>query len=125
MPFRSPVTAVSGFCGRCYYNLHPLLVESCYLGNGCEYLLSSYDARPRPVSKLRRIVELLGLWQPSHSVSWSSSPGSIYLREGSARALGFGDKLQTPESEIVPNNAVGTLAFRKRWNIEPQGPFLA
>lgn len=41
------ITAVSGFYGRCFYNIHPLLFERFYLINGCEYLGASYYARPR------------------------------------------------------------------------------
>lgn len=118
------ITAISGFYGRCYYNIHPLLFESFYLGNACEHLTSSYDARPRAVSRFRRLMERLHLLRRSVDVTYNSKPGGIYLSEGTGRTLGFGSQLKLPESDVVPNNAVGTLVFKKCQDVEPVEPLL-
>lgn len=116
------ITGISGFYGRCYYNIHPLLFEDFYLCNQCKYISAAYRAAPRKTSFLTRMKNVLRLKRKARSVSWNSSPGNIYLDESRAGFISFSTNLRTPECDIIPNNAVGTLIFKKCLNNEPECP---
>ena len=119
------ITAVSGFYGRCFYNIHPLLFESFYLQNACEYVGSSFYPRPRATSLMQRLKRVFSRGRAVQELSYVSSPGNVYLDEASASYLSFRGNLRRPESEVLPNNAVGTFAFRKMKDVQPQEPLLS
>jgi hypothetical protein len=119
------ITGVCGFYGRCYYSIHPLLFEDFYLGNSCQYVVASYFARPKNISLIRKVKRWLKWSKPTEDVTYSYRAGNVFLGTSGARALAFTAKLLVPESDIVPNNAVGTLIFKKGASIEPMEPLLA
>jgi hypothetical protein len=116
------ITGVSGFYGRCYYNIHPLVLEDFYRCNQCRYISASYRAVPKRTSLAMRLKGLLGAKCTPGLVSYTSSPGNIYLDESRAGVISFCRTLRTPESDVIPNNAIGTLIFKKCSNVEPQSP---
>lgn len=116
------ISAVSGYYGRGYYNVHPLLFEDFYLLNGCEHVVSTYRTKFRPREKAR----LLGRRsRESNRVTVSGATGDVYLTEGSPTRIRFGDALPSAgESNVIPNNVVGVFVFRKRASVEPEMPLL-
>jgi hypothetical protein len=116
------ITAVAGFYGRGYYNIHPLLLEDFYLANNAEYICAEYRATPRHSTLLMRVKSLLRLKDHAGSVSKSTNAGNVFLDEGKAGIISFTNRLRVPESGVIPNNAVGTFVFKKCTNTEPKEP---
>lgn len=120
------ITAISGYFGRGYYNIHPRLLEDFYLSNGCSYIQASYRTKAR-LSVFQKIygktVRLLGIKQNrDEGISYCYQPGEIYLYEAKRNRIKFTRELVMPEPEEIPNNVVGTFAFRKLKMGEPTGP---
>jgi hypothetical protein len=115
------ITAVSGHYGRGYYNIHPLLFEDFYLTNHCQYVHSSYRAKPARRGIVDRIKSILGS-RREDLVSYSSRPGNVYLNESMATHVSFGSIPKSPECNMIPNNVVGTFVFKKLASSEPKGP---
>lgn len=115
------ITAISGYYGRGFYNIHPMLLESFYLGNSAVLLVSSARAK-FPLSGWKK--KLYGLFGQGNRVNYFPEPGYFFLSEGRRTSLSFGKSLMTPESSVIPNNAVGVFAFRKTLAHEPVAPLL-
>jgi SAM-dependent methyltransferase len=120
------VTAVSGYFGRGYYNVHPRLLEDFYLTNGCSFIQASYRTKAKlsvfqkvlgNMSVLLRLKENINV-----GVSYCNKPGAVYLHSAKKNSIKFTYKLAMPEPEIIPNNVVGTFAFRKTKTGEPKSP---
>jgi hypothetical protein len=105
------ICAVSGHYGRGYYNVHPLLFEDFYLRNGCEFELATYRPKFRPRPPFGRLARLARL---KNKVSRSTQPGDVYLADSTRTRISFAPRYRAPvESNIVPNNVLGVLVFRK------------
>jgi hypothetical protein len=105
------ICAVSGHYGRGYYNVHPLLFEDFYLGNGCEFRVATYRPKFRPRGLLRQLARL-ARWE--NEVTRSEQAGDVYLAESTLNRIGFAPRYRAPvESNIVPNNVLGVFVFRK------------
>jgi hypothetical protein len=120
------ITALSGYFGRGYYNIHPRLFEDFYLRNQCVFIQSSFRAKPRltcwerlnrSMARLLRLVD-----DNTTGVSYSGSPGAIYLGRARHDYMEFAKTLPALESDMIPNNVVSTFACRKTSAIEPSRP---
>ena len=116
------ITAVSGHYGRGYYNIHPSLFEDFYLANQCDFIHASYRAKPARRRFAGRIRSLFRNTRDAELVSYSFRPGNVYLKKATAAHISFGDSQALPESNLIPNNVVGTFVFRKNASGEPRGP---
>jgi len=116
------ITAVSGHYGRGYYNIHPSLFEDFYRINQCDFVHASYRTKPARRNWVGRIKSLFRNTRDAELVSYSRHPGNVYLKKATATNISFGDRLALPESDLIPNNVVGTFAFRKNASAEPRGP---
>lgn len=120
------ITALSGYYGRGYYNIHPRLFEDFYLSNQCVFIQSSVRVKPRLTGweRLnRRLASLLRLAAQSETgVSYTGSPGAIYLGQAQRYHMEFSKTLPAFEPDIIPNNVVSTFACRKTSAVEPLGP---
>ena len=120
------ITAVSGFFGRGYYNIHPRLLEDFYLLNGCSYLEATYQTKVR-LNVIQKIFDkaarLLRFKQEmSNRISYCNLPGEVYVHATKHNGIKFARELAMPEPEEIPNNVVGTFAFKKNKMGEPKGP---
>jgi hypothetical protein len=105
------VSAVSGYYGRGYYNIHPLLLEDFYLRNGCEFALATYRPRFRPRGVMRYLRRALG---NANVLTRSDSPGQVYLQDSAPNRITFGPSYREPvEAAMVPNNVLGVFVFIK------------
>ena len=122
------ITAVSGYFGRGYYNIHPKLLEDFYLLNSCSYIESSYRTKAKRsiLQKIYgRIIRLLGINRHrGERISYSYLSGEVYLYEAKVNRIKFTRELVMPEPEEIPNNVVGTFAFKKQKMGEPKVPRL-
>jgi hypothetical protein len=120
------ITALSGYYGRGYYNIHPRLFEDFYLSNKCTFLQSSFRAKPklnRWQERYRRLGSKLGLFPESRiGASYATSSGAIYLAKASYDHIEFAETLAAVEADMIPNNCVSTCAYRKTSAIQPSGP---
>jgi hypothetical protein len=120
------ITALSGYYGRGYYNIHPRLFEDFYLSNQCVFIQSSFRTKPRLTrwERLhRRLTSLLGIGDSGpNGVSYSTSPGGIYLGRVRHDHVEFVKTPPVLEADMIPNNVVSTFACRKIGSIEPSGP---
>lgn len=108
------ITAISGHYGRGYYNIHPRLFEDFYLLNNCEFIMSSYRCKPTHKIINRVIKKLLAkIKLSSNLISYNTEHGNYFLNKSTRSAISFGQKNQPVESTILPNNVVGTIAFKK------------
>ncbi len=111
------ITAVSGFYGRGYYNIHPKTLDDFYKVNDCKFLFASYRSKQYRSPILRRALNrLLALLQCRPSpVSYSRSEGfgQVYFAKPKSRSYAF--KRDAPEAEphFIPNDILGVFAFRK------------
>ncbi len=111
------ITAVTGYFGRGYYNIHPRLFEDFYLGNRCIFLQSSFRTKPR-ASLLERIwrfkTRLFSIEDGSEfGVCYVDTTEKVFLGAASRISIQFEKKLKYPEAQTIPNNVIGTFAFRK------------
>ena len=114
------ITAISGHYGRGYYNVHPLAFEDFYLLNNCQFVGASFRTRFHVWPLANRILRKLGL---RNRVSYVLEPGSAYLAESSFNRISFADSFREPfERNMLPNNAVGVLTYRKLANGEIRTP---
>ena len=105
------ISAVSGHYGRGYYNIHPLAFEDFYIGNGCQFVGASFRTKFRTWSLLDRALRKLGL---GNHVAYCLEPGSAYLRDSTFNRISFSDHFRQPfERNILPNNVVGVMIYRK------------
>lgn len=120
------ISALSGYFGRGYYNIHPRLFEDFYLSNKCTFLQSSYRAKPK-FSYLeemsRRLKRLVGrLDDVRVSATYYHSAYAIYLGRVNRDQIEFSKTYSVREADMIPNNAIGTYAFRKAGASEPVCP---
>ena len=115
------ITGITGYFGRGYYNIHPRLFEDFYLINKCCHILASYRTKLQRPTLLSKIVRAL-LRQKKIAVSYNYSAGNIYLDKSTRDKISFSNKLNTPESNVLPNNVIGNLVFQKLSRGEPKGP---
>jgi len=105
------ITAVSGHYGRGYYNIHPLLLEDFYLGNGCALGESSFRTKFRAHGLLARVTSRLRI---ANTVTRYREPGHVYLAESRLNRIGFGLRYRAPfEANLIPNNVLGVFVFQK------------
>ena len=119
------ITALSGYFGRGYYNVHPRLFEDFYLSNQCVFVQSSFRAKPRPTRTGRLAGKFSRFLRPptdGTKTTYSDTPGAIYLDSATREHFKFAARLPTREAEVIPNNGVSTFACRKTGTLEPQGP---
>ena len=146
------ITAVTGFFGRGYYNIHPRFFEDFYLLNGCRFMGSSYKTQTKRRSPIKIIIEIMTVMMytmlgkfgyikstfkknskidflkkinrkiirsvqvsenASAHKSYCEETGNIYLDVTSKNYIKFTQKLVTPEPDKIPNNVVGSFAFKK------------
>lgn len=106
------VAALSGYYGRGYYDIHPLLFEDFYLMNGCEFVISTARTRYRPRGLLGRVASRL---RGRKEVTVNREPGNVYLSEGRLNRIAFSNRYADGrEPNMLPNNAVGLFAFQKQ-----------
>jgi hypothetical protein len=120
------ITALTGYFGRGYYNIHPRLLEDFYLSNNCDFIESSFRTKPWLKwhrQAFRYLIEKLGLIERGGAgVTFVRNPGSIYLEYASRYLIGFKRTKSIPELDIIPNNVVFTFSCRKTKAIEPSVP---
>jgi hypothetical protein len=105
------ICAVSGYYGRGYYNVHPLLFEDFYQGNGCEFLTTTYRPRFRSRGIAGYALRALGI---KSRLTRSLSPGRVYLQAAWPHRITFGPRYRQPvEPAMVPNNVLGVFVFEK------------
>ena len=106
------ISAVSGYYGRGYYNVHPLLLEDFYLANGCDFALATY----RPRARRRGLSGYFArAGRRENVVSRSESAGRVYLQGSTRHRITFGPRYREPEEPaLVPNNVLGVFIFTKR-----------
>lgn len=121
------ITALSGYYGRGYYNIHPRLFEDFYLSNQCVFIQSSFRTKPRLNRSQKIFGKLKSLLRQSgeceEGVSYSDAPGAIYLKSAFQNRIAFAMIPPIFEADMIPNNCVSTFACRKTRETEPSGPF--
>ncbi len=121
------ITALSGYFGRGYYNIHPKLLQDFYLiTNNCIFLHEAYRTKFR-ISKFvyifYRILEILKVLDFFKiNTFYSLNPGNIFLKENKFQKIYFGNQLKQPEPEYIPNNSILTFGCRKTNNKIPYEP---
>lgn len=122
------ITAVSGFYGRGYYNIHPKTLNDFYKVNGCQFLFASYRSRLFRSSLLRRVLNricgFLGHRLAAMAYSRSGSFGQVYFCETSPQHYAFLERPPEMTPQFVPNDIIGVLAFRKELHAMPVSPVL-
>ncbi len=122
------VTAVSGFYGRGYYNIHPKSLDDFYKVNGCQFLFASYRSRLFRSSLLRRVLNricgFLGHRLAPMAYSRSGSFGQVYFCEISPQHYAFLERPPEMTPQFVPNDIIGVFAFRKELHAMPVSPVL-
>jgi SAM-dependent methyltransferase len=110
------ITALSGFYGRGYYNIHPRMLLEFYKSNGCRFLLGTSRPRKRISRFFRKIYR--------NKIHKFSETG-WHLVAASARYLSFGESTIAPrEPTVIPTNVIGCFAFEKIHVGEPVIPRL-
>jgi SAM-dependent methyltransferase len=114
------ICALTGHYGRGYYDVHPLLFEDFYLGNGGELL--EWTARTKHRARgLGRLVPVR--LRRANSVSRRQRPGQVYLQDAGPRKIEFGENYPAGgEPNVVPNNVLGVYVFRKNGEAPPRMP---
>ncbi len=122
------ITAVSGFYGRGYYNIHPKALDDFYKVNGCQFLFASYRSRLFLSSLMRRVLNRIcgffGHRLPAMSYSRSGSFCQVYFCETSPQHYTFLDRSPEMTPQFVPNDIIGVFAFRKELQAIPVSPVL-
>lgn len=122
------ITAVSGFYGRGYYNIHPKALDDFYKLNGCQFLFASYRSMLFRPSLLRRVLNricgFLGRRLAAMAYSRSGSFGQVYFCESSPHHYAFLDRPPEMTPQFVPNDIIGVFAFRKELHAMPVSPIL-
>jgi hypothetical protein len=104
------VCAATGFFGRGYYDVHPLLFDDFYAANGCELIASSVRPRYRPRGILASVSHRLRL---RDRVSERRS-GDVYVTKSRLNRIELGPSLPAEgEPLFLPNNVLGTYCFKK------------
>lgn len=122
------ITALTGFYGRGYYNIHPQVLEAFYLANKCEFLQATYRVKPR-LRMLGGLIDLLKtklnhVKRETYGVSKADISGAIYLGKAVRTHIEFQSQFHRPEPDMIPNNVVSTFACRKTKVAEPISPSL-
>lgn len=113
------ITAVSGYYGRGYWNIHPRLFEDFYLStNAAKFLLCSYRCKPRERKRncfalLTKIAIRLNLIKRSKNTTWYYVRGHIYLSNAKRKSISFSPATAPHEADMIPNNVIGTFGFQK------------
>lgn len=121
------ITALTGYFGRGYYNIHPKLFHDFYLEtNNCLFLHEAYRTKlgfSRIKHILYKILEILGI-KNFYKINtfYSSSPNNNFLSKIDHGKIIFGSKLHKVESKYLPNNSILSFSCRKIYNKEPFGP---
>lgn len=128
------ITAVSGFYGRGYYNVHPRLFEDFYALNECRFILAAYRSRAARPTLLRRALR--SLLRSFHLTSGQapasdgvlgrriSNYGRIHLGGGGRSFFEFSTTPQSIQPAFIPNEIVGVMAFQKGAHRSSKAPVL-
>jgi hypothetical protein len=122
------ITAVSGFYGRGYYNIHPKALDDFYKVNGCHFLFASYRSKQFrssiPRRLFNRLLVTLRCRPLTIAYSRSESFGQVHFAKPKSRSYAF--KRDAPEAEphFIPNDILGVFAFRKAISGIPINPVL-
>lgn len=120
------ITALTGYFGRGYYNIHPRLLEDFYLMNQCVFIQSSFRTKPRPTFKrkaFRFLKKILRLVEPSDpGITYRDATESVYLGKANHNLIEFQESCSYCEADMIPNNVVFTFACRKAIEREPASP---
>ena len=122
------ITAVSGFYGRGYYNIHPMLLEDFYAANMYSFLSAAFRSRRRLTSFSRRLLNRISCYFKSRSENMFSGHsdvfGGIYLRQTGRHSYTFGKERPLKFLITIPNDVIGVFAFRKLTYMPPVSPVL-
>jgi hypothetical protein len=121
------ITALSGYFGRGYYNIHPRLFEDFYLTNKCVFLQASFRTKSKS-TRLQHFFDVVRsrMGMPNrrdkNEACYFRSAGGIYLAQVRNNHISFANSLPRSEADMIPNNVVSTFSCRKTHTIEPSGP---
>lgn len=111
------ITAVSGFYGRGYYNIHPKLLDDFYAANQCSFLSATFRSRRRPEPLWRRILNRVSVFWRGGSGNMfhgrSDAFGHAYLRQIGQYSYVFSSEVPAEYLCFIPNDVIGVFAFRK------------
>jgi hypothetical protein len=125
------ITAVSGFYGRGYYNVHPIVLTEFYQTNGYKLLATNFRTRPFSSRYLRLLVAALRKLTPTKSdplVDFRQNErieSCIYFKGTWLSKVIFSDVAHVREPRSIPNNIVGTLIYKKGLDGDLVNPVLA
>lgn len=122
------ITAVSGFYGRGYYNVHPKLLEDFYAANQCGLLSATFRSRRRSEPLWRRLINRINIFRQVHRENMfhgrSNVFGHVYLRQLGQHSYEFCPDAPAEFLHFIPNDVIGVFAFRKMRNANPVSPVL-
>lgn len=112
------ITAVSGFYGRGYYNIHPKLLDDFYRLNGCRYIRGIFRQRQISISRWdrvkRRIFLIFGYHTTPRFIDPPDKFGFVNLSFLAGEGYTFGESGNDLLSPIfIPNDVIGALIFQK------------
>ncbi len=121
------ITALSGYFGRGYYNIHPKLFHDFYLkSNNSSFIQEAYRTK-LGISRIHyifyRILEIFGI-RNTYKINtfFASGPNNNFLSNTKNRRIIFTNEIQKNESKYIPNNSILTFACRKTNTKEPSDP---
>lgn len=124
------ITAVSGFYGRAYYNVHPLVLNDFYSANGYVLLNTNFRSRPsgsRYYNLLFALIKKLFFNEidTMKDIEADNLLGEkVYLARSSRWYFIFSQSYNKNEPGMIPNNVVGTLVYYKTVDSAPVNPIL-
>ncbi len=122
------ITAVSGFYGRGYYNIHPKLLDDFYSTNECLFLSATFRTRSRHEALWRKILNRASVfWRARSKNMFSESSdafGHTYLRQAGRYSYFFSPSEPIEYLRFIPNDIIGVFAFRKSHHARPVSPLL-
>lgn len=112
------ITAVSGFYGRGYYNIHPKLLDDFYGKNKCIFLVGTFRSRRVPQPFWRRVLNKIGVASPmlgggNMLNTRSGGFGYSYLLEKERDLFQFSSEPPDHYLQMIPNDILGFLSYRK------------
>jgi len=111
------ITAVSGFYGRGYYNIHPKLLDDFYSANQCNLISATFRSRRRPETLLRSLFKRLRATRFGRSENLfhgrSKTFGHVFLRQDGWFSYTFSPEAPAEFLYFIPNDVIGVLAYRK------------
>ncbi len=123
------ITAVSGFYGRGYYNIHPKLLDDFYSANHCKFLSSSFRSKLFPLSIWQRILNRISKSMQFHNnrnmfQGRLNTIGNVYLKQDAKYSYSFTGDSTFQDIKFIPNDIIGVLAYRKLQNTPTVNPIL-